>query len=48
MIIEAMKMEYRITAPYSGTIAKIHFTENDQIDMGVTPLEIKKISKEEH
>lgn len=42
MIIEAMKMEYRITAPYTGTITKIHFRENDQIDMGVAPLEIQK------
>jgi 3-methylcrotonyl-CoA carboxylase alpha subunit len=45
MIIEAMKMEYRITAPYTGIITKIYFKENDQIDMGVIPLEIKKQKK---
>jgi len=50
MIIEAMKMEYRITAPYTGTVTKIYFKENDQIDMGVTPLEIhkQKSTKEGH
>ncbi len=42
MIIEAMKMEYRIKAPYDGTITKIHFKKNDQIDMGAKPLDIKK------
>ena len=42
MIIEAMKMEYRIKAPYDGTVTKIHFKKNDQIDMGAKPLEIKK------
>ena len=50
MIVEAMKMEYRITAPYTGTVTKIHFKENDQIDMGVIPLELQKQknNKEEH
>lgn len=42
MVIEAMKMEYLIKAPYDGVIKKIYFKENDQIDMGVKPVEIEK------
>ena len=42
MIIEAMKMEYLIRAPYSGVIIKIHFKEKDQIEIGQLTVEIKK------
>ncbi|MBN1280352.1 MAG: biotin/lipoyl-binding protein [Candidatus Thermoplasmatota archaeon] len=34
MVIEAMKMEYLIRAPFDGVIKKIYFTEKDQIEIG--------------
>ena len=40
MIIEAMKMEYLIRAPYSGKIIKINFNEKDQIEIGAQTAEI--------
>jgi len=42
MVIEAMKMEYLIKAPYNGIIKKIYFNVDEQIDMGVKPVEIEK------
>ena len=42
MVIEAMKMEYLIRAPYSGKIKKINFKENEQIEIGQVTLEISK------
>jgi 3-methylcrotonyl-CoA carboxylase alpha subunit len=42
MVIEAMKMEYLIRAPYSGEIKKINFKEKDQIEIGQITLEISK------
>jgi 3-methylcrotonyl-CoA carboxylase alpha subunit len=42
MVIEAMKMEYLIRAPYSGKIKKIHFKEKDQIEIGQLTAEIEK------
>jgi 3-methylcrotonyl-CoA carboxylase alpha subunit len=42
MVIEAMKMEYLIRAPYKGKIKKIHFKENDQVEIGQTTIEIEK------
>ena len=45
MVIEAMKMEYLIKAPYAGMIEKINFTIDEQIDMGVKPVDIKKLRK---
>ena len=34
MVIEAMKMEYLISAPYDGKVKKVNFKENDQIEIG--------------
>jgi len=34
MILEAMKMEHQITAPESGEVSSIYFTEGDRVDMG--------------
>jgi propionyl-CoA carboxylase alpha chain len=34
VILEAMKMEHRITAPTSGTISELHVTEGDQVGNG--------------
>ncbi len=42
MVIEAMKMEYLIRAPYKGRIKKIHFKENEQVEIGQTTIEIEK------
>lgn len=40
MVIEAMKMEYLIRAPYKGTISKMNFKEKDQIEIGELTSEI--------
>jgi biotin carboxyl carrier protein len=42
LVIEAMKMEYLIRAPYDGIVKKINFKENDQIEIGENTLEISK------
>ena len=42
MIIEAMKMEYLIRAPYDGKIKNVNFKEKDQIEIGQTTVEISK------
>ena len=42
MVIEAMKMEYLIRAPYNGIIQKVHFKENDQIEIGEITADIEK------
>lgn len=42
MVIEAMKMEYLIRAPFKGKVKKVHFKENDQIEIGQTTIEIEK------
>lgn len=42
MVIEAMKMEYLIRAPYNGKIKKINFKEKDQIEIGQVTAEFEK------
>ena len=42
MIIEAMKMEYLIRAPYNGKVKKINFKEKDQIEIGQNTVEVTK------
>ena len=42
MVIEAMKMEYLIRAPYNGIIKKVNFNENDQIEIGEYTVELEK------
>jgi len=42
MVIEAMKMEYLIKAPFDGIVKKIYLSVDEQIDMGMTPIEIEK------
>ena len=42
LVIEAMKMEYLIRAPYDGKVKKIHFKEKDQIEIGQLTAEITK------
>jgi 3-methylcrotonyl-CoA carboxylase alpha subunit len=34
MVIEAMKMEYTITAPFAGTVATIHFAQGARVPEG--------------
>jgi len=45
LVIEAMKMEYLIRAPYDGMIKQIHFKENDQIEIGQLTVDMKKKEK---
>ena len=42
MVIEAMKMEYLIRAPFDGIIKNVHFKENDQIEIGQTTVDMEK------
>jgi len=42
LVIEAMKMEYLIRAPYDGVIKKIHFKEKEQVEIGQLTVEIEK------
>jgi 3-methylcrotonyl-CoA carboxylase alpha subunit len=42
MVIEAMKMEYLIRAPYIGIVKKINFKENDQVEIGQETFELSK------
>ena len=36
VILEAMKMEYRLTAPYAGTVEAIQCREGELVDLGST------------
>jgi 3-methylcrotonyl-CoA carboxylase alpha subunit len=40
MVIEAMKMEHTITAPYAGTVQVIHFARGDRVPEGSELLEL--------
>ncbi|OGS41231.1 MAG: acetyl-CoA carboxylase biotin carboxyl carrier protein subunit [Euryarchaeota archaeon RBG_13_31_8] len=42
MVIEAMKMEYLIRAPYDGKIKKVNFKEKDLIEIGQETIELIK------
>jgi 3-methylcrotonyl-CoA carboxylase alpha subunit len=42
MIIEAMKMEHAITAPYAGTVEAIHFARGQRVPEGSRLLELKR------
>jgi len=42
LVIEAMKMEYLIRAPYNGKITKLYFKQKDQIEIGQLTAEIEK------
>lgn len=41
MVIEAMKMEYLIRAPYNGIVKKVNFNEKDQIEIGQKTIDIE-------
>jgi len=40
MVIEAMKMEHTITAPYAGTVQTLHFARGDRVPEGSALLEL--------
>ena len=40
MVIEAMKMEHAITAPYAGTVQTLHFARGDRVAEGSALLEL--------
>jgi 3-methylcrotonyl-CoA carboxylase alpha subunit len=40
MVIEAMKMEYAITAPHAGTVTAIHFANGERVPEGAALLEL--------
>jgi len=42
LVIEAMKMEYLIRAPYKGKVSKVHFKEQQQIEIGQVTVEMTK------
>ena len=42
MVIEAMKMEYLIRAPYSAKVKKVNFKEKDQIEIGQNTVDLIK------
>jgi len=42
MVIEAMKMEHTITAPYAGTVQAIHFARGDRVPEGSQLLELAR------
>ena len=42
MVIEAMKMEYLIRAPFNGKVKKVNFKEKDQIEIGQNTVELTK------
>ena len=41
MILEAMKMEHKIVASEDGTITAINFNAGDQVEQGVTLLDLE-------
>ena len=42
MVIEAMKMEHTITAPYAGTVTAIHFAPGERVPEGSELLALKR------
>ena len=42
LVIEAMKMEYLIRAPYDGKVEKVNFKEKDLIEIGQITVELTK------
>ena len=42
MVIEAMKMEYLIRAPYDGLVKKVNFNEMEQIEIGKKTVDLEK------
>ena len=45
MVIEAMKMEHSITAPYAGAVQAIHFARGDRVPQGAQLLELRRTAE---
>ena len=41
LVLEAMKMEYRLTAPRAGTVAEVGCSEGELVDLGATLVRLK-------
>jgi 3-methylcrotonyl-CoA carboxylase alpha subunit len=42
MVIEAMKMEHTISAPYAGTVQALHFARGDRVPEGSELLALER------
>tara|TARA_B100001996_G_scaffold336231_1_gene287366 strand:+ start:2715 stop:3209 length:495 start_codon:yes stop_codon:yes gene_type:complete len=42
LVMEAMKMEHKITAPFSGTVEKINCNKDQKVDRGFVLIELKQ------
>ena len=42
IVIEAMKMEHTITAPYAGTVQTLHFARGDRVPEGSELLDLAR------
>jgi 3-methylcrotonyl-CoA carboxylase alpha subunit len=42
MVIEAMKMEHAISAPYAGSVTAVHFAEGDRVAEGSALLDLTR------
>ena len=42
VVMEAMKMEYRLVAPHDGTVSGVHCSEGDLVDLGATLVTLEK------
>jgi 3-methylcrotonyl-CoA carboxylase alpha subunit len=43
MVIEAMKMEHTITAPYAGNVTAIHFAKGERVPEASELLELARV-----
>ncbi|MBC7794936.1 MAG: methylcrotonoyl-CoA carboxylase, partial [Clostridia bacterium] len=43
VVLEAMKMEYRLTAPRTGSVAKVSCKEGELVDLGRVLVELVKL-----
>ena len=42
LIMEAMKMEHKITAPFSGTVEKVNCNIEQKVDRGFILIELRQ------
>jgi acetyl/propionyl-CoA carboxylase alpha subunit len=42
LILQAMKMEYRLTAPSAGTVASVHCAKGEMVDLGATLVTLRE------
>ncbi len=46
-IMEAMKLEMRVTSPFTGTVSAIEVTDNEQVDSGAALFRLKPLAGED-